>query len=133
MTLRSNEKLWKTIVSRVRSGSKGGKPGQWSARKAQLSVKLYKKAGGMYIGKKNSRNSLVKWTRQEWRTKSGKNSVVGPKSTGERYLPKKAISALSGSEYSSTSRAKRRAMKRRKQYSTQPVRISNKTRRYRSK
>ena len=39
---RSNEKLWKKIVSEVKHGSKGGKPGQWSARKAQLAVMKYK-------------------------------------------------------------------------------------------
>ena len=34
-----------------------------------------------------SQQSLKKWTKQKWRTKSGKNSTQGSKATGERYLP----------------------------------------------
>ena len=45
---RTNEKLWKRIVASVKAGSKGGRPGQWSARKAQLAGKKYKAAGGGY-------------------------------------------------------------------------------------
>ena len=100
---KSNPALWSRIVSSVKSGTKGGDAGQWSARKSQLAVKKYKEAGGKYIGKKSSDNSLSKWTKQEWGTKSGKPS----KETGERYLPKKAIAALSPAEYAATTRAKR--------------------------
>ena len=38
----------KNLFNRIKSGSKGGKPGQWSARKAQLLASEYKKAGGGY-------------------------------------------------------------------------------------
>ena len=38
----------KRIFSRIKSGSKGGKSGQWSARKAQMLAKAYKAAGGGY-------------------------------------------------------------------------------------
>tara|TARA_E500000305_G_scaffold47632_1_gene37214 strand:- start:134 stop:319 length:186 start_codon:yes stop_codon:yes gene_type:complete len=38
----------KKQFSRIKSGSKGGKPGQWSARKAQLLAAAYKRAGGGY-------------------------------------------------------------------------------------
>lgn len=130
MTNTSNKKnpiLWKKIVSSVKKSSKGGNPGQWSARKAQLSVKLYKDRGGGYIGKISSNNSLRKWTVQKWRTKSGKPSLK----TGERYLPEKAIKRLSSKEYSYTSRLKRRSIKKHKQYSSQPRRIVSKVRRFR--
>ena len=40
--------LWKRIVSSVKAGSKGGRAGQWSARKAQMLAKEYKAAGGGY-------------------------------------------------------------------------------------
>ena len=100
---KSNPALWSRIVSSVKAGSKGGDPGVWSARKAQLAVAKYKEAGGKYIGKKSDSNSLSKWTKQEWTTKSGKPS----KETGERYLPKKAIAALTNAEYAATTRAKR--------------------------
>jgi hypothetical protein len=129
---RTKPKLWKSIVKQVKAGSKGGKKGQWSARKAQLAVSKYKKRGGGYKGKKSKRNSLVKWTKQKWRTKSGKNSVVGSKATGERYLPSKAIKKLSKKEYKKTSRVKRRSIKKGKQYSKQPKKISSKVKKYRS-
>ncbi len=118
--------LWKRIVARVKAGSNGGKPGQWSARKAQLAVRLYKKEGGGYKGKKG-KTSLSKWTKQKWRTKSGKKSSE----TGERYLPEKAIKALSSSEYAATTRAKREATKEGKQFSKQPKGIAKKVRKYR--
>ena len=38
----------KSLFNRIKAGGKGGKPGQWSARKAQLLAKRYKKAGGGY-------------------------------------------------------------------------------------
>ena len=38
----------KRIFQRIKAGSKGGAPGQWSARKAQMLAKAYKKAGGGY-------------------------------------------------------------------------------------
>lgn len=115
-------------MSKVRAGSRGGKSGQWSARKAQLAVNMYKKAGGGYKGRRSSKNSLRKWTQQRWRTRSGKNSILGPGATGERYLPEKAIRKLSRKEYSSTTRAKRRSLKKRKQYSKQPNKIARKIR-----
>lgn len=100
---KKNPELWSRVVYSVKSGTKGGDAGQWSARKAQIAVAKYKEAGGKYVGKKSESNSLSKWTKQEWTTKSGKPS----KETGERYLPKKAIEALSSSEYAATTRAKR--------------------------
>jgi len=100
---KKNPELWSRVVSSVKSGTKGGDAGQWSARKAQIAVAKYKEAGGKYVGKKSESNSLSKWTKQEWTTKSGKPS----KETGERYLPKKAIESLSSSEYAATTRAKR--------------------------
>ena len=36
----------KEIFNRIKAGSKGGKPGQWSARKAQMVAKEYKSKGG---------------------------------------------------------------------------------------
>lgn len=114
------------------ASSKGGKPGQWSARKAQLVAQEYKKAGGGYSGSKTSKQkSLSKWTKEEWGTKSGKPSTQGSKATGERYLPKKARTALSSSEYAATSKAKREGMKKGKQFVAQPKSIAKKTARYR--
>ena len=38
----------KRLFNKIKAGSKGGKPGQWSARKAQMLAKEYKAAGGGY-------------------------------------------------------------------------------------
>tara|TARA_Y100000590_G_scaffold355016_1_gene408585 strand:- start:503 stop:919 length:417 start_codon:yes stop_codon:yes gene_type:complete len=72
--------------------------------------------------------NLKAWIKQKWRTKSGKNSSV----TGERYLPEKAIKALSSFEYRLTTKAKRKTMKRGKQFSKQPRHIADKVRKYRN-
>lgn len=76
---------------------------------------------------KKSQKSLKKWTKQKWRTKSGKPSAK----TGERYLPEKAIKALSNKEYAATTKKKRADTKKGKQHSAQPKKIARKTRSYR--
>ena len=75
--------------------------------------------------------SLRAWTKQKWRTKSGNPSTQGSKATGERYLPEKAIKALSPSEYSRSSALKRKASRAGKQVSKQPKKIAKKTSRFR--
>ena len=80
---------------------------------------------------KKSQQSLKNWTAQKWRTKSGKPSTQGKKATGERYLPEKAIKAMSSKEYAATTRAKRKATKPGKQFSKQPKKIAKKTAKYR--
>tara|TARA_Y100000356_G_C11103952_1_gene205912 strand:+ start:54 stop:302 length:249 start_codon:yes stop_codon:yes gene_type:complete len=78
---------------------------------------------------KKSQRSLKAWTKQKWRTKSGKKSSE----TGERYLPSAAIKALSPSEYAATTKKKREDTKKGKQHSKQPKKIAKKTRSYRRK
>lgn len=80
---------------------------------------------------KKSQSSLKKWTKQKWRTKSGKPSTQGKKATGERYLPTSAIKSLSAKEYAATSRKKRADTKKGKQFSKQPKRIAKKTAKHR--
>lgn len=125
---RTDEALWERIKKKVMAmDTAGTASGQWSARKAQMAVRLYKEAGGGYIGTKPSSNSLAKWTKQDWTTKSGKPSSK----TGERYLPRKAIQALSDKEYKKTTTAKRKATAKGKQFSKQPKDIADKTKDYR--
>jgi len=124
--MRTNEALWSRIKKEVQRGSRGGLAGEWSARKAQLAVKLYKDRGGKFKGRKTARNSLHQWTIQNWRTKSGLPSLI----TGERYLPEKAIKALTSAEYARTTRKKRMGTS---QFVRQPRSIARKTRRYRLK
>ena len=75
--------------------------------------------------------SLVNWTRQKWTTKSGKPSTQGSKATGERYLPEKAIKALSRAEHAASTAAKRKATRAGRQVSKQPKKIAAKTARFR--
>ena len=112
----ANKELWERIKKRVTADDKGGKPGEWSAIKAMIASKEYKKAGGTYIGKKDTSKGLLKWIGEDWRTKSGKPSLE----TGERFLPAKAIEALTPEQYRRTSAIKRRDLKRGKQFSKQP-------------
>jgi len=81
------------------------------------------------MSKAKSQESLDNWTKQEWGTKSGKKSSE----TGERYLPKDAIAALSDSEYSRTSAKKRADTAAGKQHSKQPKKIAEDTARFRVK
>jgi hypothetical protein len=76
---------------------------------------------------KKPQQSLKNWTAQKWRTKSGKPSTQGPKATGERYLPEKAIKALSPAEYAASTRAKRAGKAAGKQFVKQPAGIAKKT------
>lgn len=79
----------------------------------------------MALGK--SQRSLKRWQEQRWKTKSGKPSSE----TGERYLPEKAIKALTPAEYAATTRAKREGTREGKQFVKQPAKIAKKTARYR--
>ena len=71
------------------------------------------------------------WTKQKWRTKSGKPSTQGSKATGERYLPEKAIKSLSASEYAATTRAKRKGTEAGKQFVAQPKKVRAKVKPHR--
>ena len=77
--------------------------------------------------KAKSQKSLRAWTAQDWRTKSGKPSTQGSSATGERYLPAKAIKALSPAEYAATTKAKRAGKKVGKQFVAQPKTVARKT------
>lgn len=124
---RDDPKLWDKVKKEVTAGDKGGKKGQWSARKAQLAVQEYKEEGGGYVGKKDPDNSLTQWSEEDWGTKSGRKSGE----TGERYLPRKAREALSDEEYARTSAKKRRDTKKGRQFSAQPDDVAEKTAHYR--
>ena len=119
--------LRERLKNKIMAGSKGGKPGQWSARKAQLLANEYKKAGGGYSGSKTTKQkSLSKWTKQKWTTSDGK-----PSEGKKRYLPKKAWSALSSSEKKATNAAKAKGNKQGKQFVAQPKKVAKKVKKYR--
>ena len=101
-------KLRQRLKDQIQAGDKGGKPGQWSARKAQLLVREYEKGGGGYnsAGRKSSQQEhLADWGKQDWKTASGEDAKEG-KGTG-RYLPEVAWKLLSKAEREQTDTKKK--------------------------
>ena len=125
---KTDPELWERVKRQVTAGAKGGRKGEWSARKAQLAVQEYKKAGGGYVGEKPDKdNSLKQWEQEDWGTRSGGKSG----DTGERYLPRKARAALSDEEYARTTAKKRADRRQGRQFSAQPKDVADKARPYR--
>jgi len=82
--------LRESIKDRVMAGSSGGKPGQWSARKAQLVAQRYEKAGGGYQGGKDSKQkSLEKWGKEKWQTKDEYEKRSKAKAAAKKYKESK--------------------------------------------
>lgn len=124
---KTDPELWEKVKAEVTAGGKGGRKGQWSARKAQLAVAEYKKCGGGYEGERDADNSLHQWSEEDWGTKSGARS----EDTGERYLPKAAREELSDKDYARTTAKKRADTKKGRQFSSQPKDVADKTRKHR--
>jgi hypothetical protein len=83
------------------------------------------------MAKAESQQSLDRWTRQKWRTKSGKPSTQGPNATGERYLPEAAIKGMSSSQYAASTAKKRKDTAAGKQFSKQPKSAAKTAAKYR--
>ena len=107
----------KRIFNRIKAGGKGGNPGQWSARKAQMLAKAYKDAGGGYKaqgGMKAPQQSLKNWGEQNWDYIS-KGDEKKPKSERGRYLPESVRASLTPSQKASENEKKRTASREGKQ------------------
>jgi hypothetical protein len=103
------------LKNEIMAGSKGGKPGQWSARKAQLLAQKYEAAGGGYSGSKTSaQKSLSRWTDEKWRTSDRKPAIRKGGTT--RYLPDKAWDKLSAAEKAATNAKKREGSQKGRQF-----------------
>src|SRR4028119_1095358 len=101
--------LRERLKEELKAGDKGGKPGQWSARKSQLRKHEYEKAGGGYVDEGHptaSQEHLREWSDQDWHTKDGDAQARGPEGTS-RYLPDAAWKLLSKAEREATDRRKR--------------------------
>lgn len=98
IAIKNNPKLWEKIKHQVTQSSKGGPSGHWSARKAQIAVKMYKDQGGTYKNNKSKSNSLKKWSNEKW-------DYIG-KPEHSRYLPEKVRKNLSSSSKRSESHKK---------------------------
>ncbi len=101
--------LREKIKEEIMAGDKGGKPGQWSARKAQLLTHEYEKAGGGYLSNERteSQQHLQEWTDQDWRTEDGSPADKGDKTA--RYLPAEAWEKLTPAERKATNAKKLKA------------------------
>ena len=107
--------LRERLKKKVMAGDKGGQPGQWSARKAQLLKAEYEKAGGGYTGKKSAaQKHLSGWTEEKWTTSDGKPAARKGGTT--RYLPKRAWDELSEGEKEATNAKKAAGSKAGKQF-----------------
>jgi hypothetical protein len=114
--------LRERLKDKIMASSKGGDPGEWSARKAQLLAAEYEKAGGGYKGGKTaSQKSLTKWTGEKWGTSDG-----SPSEGKKRYLPEKAWDKLTPAEKAATNRAKASGNAKGQQFVKQPVSVAKK-------
>src|SRR5215210_8658316 len=112
----THPELRERIKEEIKASDKGGKEGQWSARKSQLLTQEYEKQGGGYKGEKDeSQKNLEKWTEEEWQTKEGDAEARQDGET-RRYLPKKAWENMSEEEKEETERKKREGSKKGQQH-----------------
>ncbi|KGO67456.1 hypothetical protein PITC_009070 [Penicillium italicum] len=107
----SDPELRDEIKKEVRGCDKGGKPGQWSARKAQMMASEYKRRGGSYNttkeeGQTESQKHLDTWTKEKWQTKEGSGTARQGNDSRKRYLPKKAWEKLCEEEKEQTEEKK---------------------------
>src|SRR5579875_36552 len=107
--------LREKIKREVVAGDKGGRPGQWSARKAQLVAHEYVAEGGGYKHPRNeAQQSLKDWGEEKWHTASGEKAVQGEET--HRYLPDKAWKELSPAQKKATDAKKVRGSRKGKQF-----------------
>jgi len=114
--------LRERLKNQVMAGSKGGDPGEWSARKAQVLAAKYEEQGGGYKGAKTeAQKSLTKWTGEKWKTSDGQ-----PSDGKKRYLPEKAWEKLTPAEKAATNRTKAAGNAKGQQFVKQPEAVAKK-------
>ena len=108
--------LRRQLKDEIMQSDKGGKPGQWSARKSQLLVQEYEKQGGGYIQDKkdDAAKSLEDWGEQDWQTQDGSKARQNDKT--KRYLPKEVWDKLSDQEKQKAEKIKQKASQDGEQY-----------------
>ena len=112
---RTDPDLWelsKREAQRSACTRRSARCGTWDARMAQDAGRRYRAAGGEYCGSRTkAQRGLKKWTREDWRTESGRPACARVTKAGtcaDRYLPAKAWRALTPAERRATQRAKAR-------------------------
>ena len=114
--LYTKPELREKLKNEIIAGDKGGHPGQWSARKAQLLASEYEKAGGGYkkSGRTDKQKHLESWTEEKWQTADGKKAEQGE--TTARYLPKEAWEKLTPTQRKATDEKKKTASRKGDQF-----------------
>ncbi len=113
----TDPELREEIKEEIRYSDKGGKEGQWSARKSQLLAREYERRGGGYRGEKDeSQRNLERWTEEDWQTSDGSANAREEGGETKRYLPKEAWEKMSDEEKKETEKKKREGSRRGEQY-----------------
>ena len=116
--------LRRKIKDELMESDKGGKPGQWSARKSQLLVQEYEKQGGGY--KKDEKDadakSLEQWTENDWETSEGTAEAEGAEGMA-RYLPHEAWALLTEEGRKKANKTKEKTDDEGEQYADWPDRV----------
>ncbi len=109
----TDPELRRRLKEEILQSDKGGKPGQWSARKSQMLVREYEAQGGGYkkSEKDEAAKSLEEWEEQDWQTEEGRDRARDGKAT-KRYLPKAVWEKLSPAEKREAERSKEEASKK---------------------
>jgi len=103
--------LRERLKEEIKASDKGGRSGQWSARKSQLLVQEYEQAGGGYSKpgeRTESQRHLEEWQEQDWHTQDGGDRARKGDETS-RYLPDAAWQLLTPKEREATEGKKRGA------------------------
>ncbi|CEH12575.1 Protein of unknown function DUF2945 [Ceraceosorus bombacis] len=117
----TDPKLRDEVKEEIHKSDKGGAPGQWSARKAQMMAGEYKKRGGGYNtdkeqGQDDSQKNLSKWGEEEWQTKDGDANAKNDDGSRKRYLPKEAWEKMDDKEKEETDKKKQKTSKSGQQF-----------------
>jgi len=113
----TDPELHNVVKEEIQASNKGGAPGQWSARKAQMMATEHRKRGGEYTTDKKdgSAKHLDQWTEEEWQTKEGSGNARDASGLEHRYLPTKAWEQMSDKEKEETDAKKHEGSKEGKQ------------------
>ncbi|MCU0566053.1 MAG: hypothetical protein MUF49_05595 [Oculatellaceae cyanobacterium Prado106] len=109
--------LRRQLKDEIQRSNKGGKPGQWSARKSQILVREYEKQGGGYRQKQpdEAAQHLIEWEAQDWQTETGSDRARKGRVT-QRYLPKAVWEKLTDAEKTEAEQSKEEASKKGQQF-----------------
>ncbi len=113
--------LRERLKEEIKQSDKGGKPGQWSARKSQLLVKEYEAQGGRYKNPgqlTSTQKSLQEWTGEDWQTSDNQAAVRNGETV--RYLPKEVWEQLSEEQKEKANALKVKGSKSGKQHISNP-------------